>query len=119
MKHFHADFSHGLSGPQIAAEGSFSLGNRNAGSFFFPGNVDHVPGFIGDKPTKVKRDWGILHYSEFSYMQMSMWKLRNIFQFPSQDAFQARDELSLSFLCLGLAQNKNLEKYMMCNVSDL
>jgi len=56
MKHFHADFSHGLSGPQIAAEGSFSLGNRNAGSFFFPGNVDHVPGFIGDKPTKVKRD---------------------------------------------------------------
>lgn len=68
---------------------------------------------------KVKRDWGILHYSEFNYMQMSIWKYSNIFQLPNQDTFQARDELYSSFLCLGLAQKKNPEKYIMCNISDL
>lgn len=33
MKCFDAEFSHGLSGPQTVAEGSFSLGNRQTGSF--------------------------------------------------------------------------------------
>lgn len=56
---------------------------------------------------------------EFNYMQTSIWKYSNIFQFPNQDTFQARVELNLSFLCLSLAQKKNPEKYIMYNVSDL
>lgn len=30
----------------------------------------------------VKRGWGILHYSKFNYIQMSIQKYSNIFQFP-------------------------------------
>lgn len=53
---------------------------------------------------------------EFNYMQTSIWKYSNIFQFPNQDTFQARVELHLSFLCLGLAQKKIL-KNILCKTS--
>lgn len=60
---------------------------------------------------KVKRDWTILHYSEFNYMQTQ--KHSNIFQFHNQDEFRARDELYLSFLHLGPAQK---ESWKICYV---
>lgn len=69
MKCFHADCSHGLSGPQTVAHGSFSLWKRNTGLFcfgfcvFFPRSVLCICSYIWGKPTKRR----MLIYSEFNY----------------------------------------------------